>query len=694
MIIFIGGPDDREALKLATRIAKNNRVHVVIKRIRQSSEAKSPIIETTNEEEYINDGLTFQPSAIKSTSLQTYQRILSNLTEKKSNNNSDKGSIISSQERRNSTQAHKKKTVEIIDLNDTTNTFDNSNDNNNNNNNNNGSSSSNNNIALNDDLDNEEDKSGSDKNSVDSLSVFSKPSIAVSISSSEKSSKTNSREDLLNGNTNNTNDEINNNGNKVQMISPKNGISTPSNPSSPIIINDMTPISQNSRNTSISQNTPVSKSSSLMKKGTLLSKYIKNKKNTMEERFNIHQSKGSLRKSFDDGKEDGNGSTKSFSIEIEVDTYEDRAAFSELKKLLNKNNTHLSIEDVYLDVNDQLNDICVDLVHSIGKKDLLIIGRESILPEINNAIINNDTDNNNPKQSINDLKNKNDTGNEYNNSYDPTDNTESNIQKTVSSFVTSHFYGGNTNVGSALQEEARLRTMAGSLGYRIIKECSASVMIIQASKYKGYDKTMEDITEMEEEKIDVRRKFSISQRKSSLIKLNSFKEHVKMSSISSDSLELKKIYKRRSDSMRSNSRNENINAVTIKNSEDDSNYNKINISEIAKELNNKVIDEEEDEEKSSKKNRIEFDISDNERKGSNQSNSTRNENEINIMNSSSFSRNNTLSSRDELERERIKKIIKERDTYLNNEIHQDIADSDVLYIDSSGDELDNLDTGL
>jgi len=41
----------------------------------------------------------------------------------------------------------------------------------------------------------------------------------------------------------------------------------------------------------------------------------------------------------------------------------------------------------------------------------------------------------------------------------------------------------------------------------------------------------------------------------------------------------------------------------------------------------------------------------------------------------------------------LKKIIHERDTYLNNEIHQDIADSDVLYL-GSGDELDNSDTGL
>jgi len=238
--------------------------------------------------------------------------------------------------------------------------------------------------------------------------------------------------------------------------------------------------------------------------------------------------------------------------------------------------------------------------------------------------------------------------------------------------------------------------MAGSLGYRVIKECSASVMIVQASKFKGYDRAMDDINEMEEEKPPLRRRFSITNRKESIRKMSSFKDHGK---ISTDSIDQKSILKGRSNSIRNSFRNENLNAVTIKSFEDKQQSVNINISEIAKELsNNRIIDINENEEqqliKSPNTNTVAFDIDD-ERRNSKYSSSSKNKNEINIMNSNNFSRNNTLSSKEELERERIKKIIKERESLINNEIHQDIADSNDLYLDSSSDEIDNnSDMGL
>ncbi|ORY50161.1 hypothetical protein LY90DRAFT_702963 [Neocallimastix californiae] len=712
MIIFIGGPDDREALKLVTRIAKNNRVHVIIKRIRPSNEVKSPIVETTIEENYINDGLTFQPNAIKSTSLQTYQKMLSNLTERKSLTNSNRNTVTSNQIKRNSTNMNNN---EIIELND----YKSDNDNNDNINNNNKINSKENINKKFDSSNNIIHNLNSRENSVDSFSVLSKPSIAVSISSSEKSSKSNSHDDLSNVNKNNEDIDVNkklpsvngtsipSNSNSNSNLNPNinsninpNSISNSISISNSPKVNEITPITVSRHNTD-------SKPSSLKKRGTILSKIIRSRKNTSDNHNNTHQSLNSLKEldneNGNENNEEDNKSTESFSIEIEIDTYEDRAAFSELKKLLNKDNTHLSIEDITLGSNDQLNDICVDLAHSIGKKDLLIIGRENILPDINNNnLLNNNPDTINVKQPSNEVKNKNEISNDNNgNSYDQSENTESNIQKTVSTFVSNYFYSGNTTAGNNnLQEEARLRTMAGSLGYRVIKECSASIMIVQASKYKGYDRTMDDITEMEEEKIVVKRRFSLLNRKGSMKKVNSFKDHIKLSN---ESIELENLNKRKSSSIRSNSRNENINAITIKNIEDKHQNVNINISEIVEELDNNgknntdIIEEEQQQQptKSRSTNKIMFDIDDHNRNSiqSNHSNNSQTKNEINILNINNFSRNNTLSSRDELERERIKKIIHERDTYLNNEIHQDIADSDVLYL-GSGDELDNSDTGL
>ena len=409
MIIFIGGPDDREALKLVTRIAKNNRVHVIIKRIRPSNEVKSPIVETTIEENYINDGLTFQPNAIKSTSLQTYQKMLSNLTERKSLTNSNRNTVTSNQIKRNSTNMNNN---EIIELND----YKSDNDNNDNINNNNKINSKENINKKFDSSNNIIHNLNSRENSVDSFSVLSKPSIAVSISSSEKSSKSNSHDDLSNVNKNNEDIDVN------KKLPSVNGTSIPSNSNSNLNPNINSNINPNSISNSISisnspkvnEITPItvsrhntdSKPSSLKKRGTILSKIIRSRKNTSDNHNNTHQSLNSLKEldneNGNENNEEDNKSTESFSIEIEIDTYEDRAAFSELKKLLNKDNTHLSIEDITLGSNDQLNDICVDLAHSIGKKDLLIIGRENILPDINNNnLLNNNPDTINVKQPSN-----------------------------------------------------------------------------------------------------------------------------------------------------------------------------------------------------------------------------------------------------------------------------------------------------
>lgn len=277
------------------------------------------------------------------------------------------------------------------------------------------------------------------------------------------------------------------------------------------------------------------------------------------------------------------------------------------------------------------------------------------------------------------------------NSYDFNDNTENNIQKTVSSFVTSHFYGNNNSSGNInIQEETRLRTMAGSLGYRIIKECSASVMIVQASKYKGYDRTMEDISEMEEEKFEMKREKS----RSSLRKLNSFKDHFKLSA---ENLELRNLYKRKSGSLRSSSvrssKNENLNAITIKHTDDKHSSNHISLTDIAKDLgasSNKSLKNEEDIPINRSANRIAFPED-----KIIQSTYSSSSNNINILNNNSFSRVNTLSKKDEIERERIKQIIKDRDNYLEKEIQNideingDIADNEAIYFDS-GDELDNI----
>jgi hypothetical protein len=143
-------------------------------------------------------------------------------------------------------------------------------------------------------------------------------------------------------------------------------------------------------------------------------------------------------------------------------------------------------------------------------------------------------------------------------------------------------------------------------------------------------------------------------------------------------------------------KNENINAVTIKNREERQSLsnNDINLNDIAKELggSRKNIDKEE-ENRSQTNNRIVFDTEDR----IIPSYSSSNNNEINIMNSSSFSRVNTLSKKDEMERERIKQIIKDRESYLNNELHDienDIAGSEGMFLES-GDELDNIsDSGL
>jgi hypothetical protein len=464
MLIFIGGPDDREALKFATRIAKNNKVHVIIKRIRQSNEAvKTPIQETAGIDYDVGtENLTFQPSAIKSTSLQTYQKMLSTLSGKKSNNDSRRGSGIS--DRKNSSSVKNSNEIDI-NMSPATPRDDDDNDGN-----------------EREDVMDDASHSSSGKNSSDSLSLLSKPSIAVSMSASEdSSSSSNSHEKLPEDNNEKLPPPINTSFSKINNAenSPK----------------EDTPVSAKSPDSQ--QPTTPSKASSLIKRGTLLGKIIRSRKNTVDGSFNKRQSVVSTKKSEDNPNI--NASNESFSIEIEVDTYEDRAAFNEIKKLINKTNSHLSIEDVFVHTSEQLNDICIDLVHSIGKKDLLIIGRENILPE-SNEIKETDIVNARPNSEL--TRRKSESGTDAS-SCDQSENTESNIQRTVSSFVASHFIGSNSNNSSSnIQEEARLRTMAGSLGYRVIKECSASVMIIQASKYKGFDRTMEDITEIDEEKIE------------------------------------------------------------------------------------------------------------------------------------------------------------------------------------------------
>jgi len=363
MIIFIGGPDDREALKLATRIAKGNKVHVVVKRIRQNNETvKTTVRETTND--YYEEGtenLTFQPSAIKNTSLQTYQKMISTLSERKSNNDSNRSSVdYVNQERKDSNKSSNKSySNRGSDLNSKQDNImiscispqESSN-------------------ILRDGSDEKEINSNgtvSRKNSSDSISVVSKPSIAISISSSEKSSiRTDSNDKLpLNENKNN------------QKPLPEIPMTPRSTSTNDVII----PSKKNSQVTT--KSTTPSKANSLIKRGTFLHKYIKEKKNSLEDRFSKRGSFGSIkRKNENDGQDNVNKSSESFSIEIEVDTYEDRTAFNEIKKLIKKGNPHLSIEDVYIGLDEQLNDICIDLAHSIGKKDLLIVGRENILPEI------------------------------------------------------------------------------------------------------------------------------------------------------------------------------------------------------------------------------------------------------------------------------------------------------------------------
>jgi len=677
MIIFIGGPDDREALKLVTRIAKGNKVHVIVKRIRQSNETvKTTVRETTNE--YYEEGtenLTFQPSAIKNTSLQTYQKMISTLSERKSNNNSNRSSVdYVNQERKDSNRTSNRssskkendtnsKYGDMININISCTS----------------PHESNNNISKdgNDGKEINSNGSVSRKNSSDSISVVSKPSIAISISSSEKSSIRTDSNDKL---------PLNENRNNQKPL--------PETPRSSSMNDIIIPSKKNSQITTNTKSTTPSKANSLIKRGTFLHKYIKEKKNTLEDHFSKRSSFGSIKKKNENEDQNNvNKSSESFSIEIEVDTYEDRAAFNEIKKLIKKGNSHLSIEDVFIGVDEQLNDICIDLAHSIGKKDLLIVGRENILPELKmyqpeNADSTKENDIVNAKPPS-ETRKRNESS-EFN-SYDFNDNTESNIQKTVSSFVTSHFYGNNNSSGNInIQEETRLRTMAGSLGYRIIKESSASVMIVQASKYKGYDRTMEDISEMEEEKFEMKREKS----RSSLRKLNSFKDHFKLSA---ENLELRNLYKRKSGSLRSgslrSSKNENLNAITIKHTEDKHSSNHISLTDIAKDLganSNKSLKNDEDIPVNRSANRIAFDPEDKIIESTYNSN-----NNINIMNNNSFSRVNTLSKKDEIERERIKQIIKDRDNYLEKEIQNideingDIADNEAIYFDS-GDELDNI----
>jgi len=205
-------------------------------------------------------------------------------------------------------------------------------------------------------------------------------------------------------------------------------------------------------------------------------------------------------------------------------------------------------------------------------------------------------------------------------------------------------------------------------------------------------------------RLKIKKDRSSRSSRSSLKKFNSFRDHVKLST---ENIELRNLYKRssslrsgsrslRSVSIRSSMKNENINAVTIKNREERQSLsnNDINLNDIAKELggSRKNIDKEE-ENRSQTNNRIVFDTEDR----IIPSYSSSNNNEINIMNSSSFSRVNTLSKKDEMERERIKQIIKDRESYLNNELHDienDIAGSEGMFLES-GDELDNIsDSGL
>ncbi|ORX42141.1 hypothetical protein BCR36DRAFT_416271 [Piromyces finnis] len=678
VIIFIGGPDDREALKLATRIAKTNKVQVVIKRIRQSSEmvklsARDP---TDIDYDIGPENLTFQNSFIKSTSLQTYQKMLSTLSERKSNNNSNRASVISDRKASNSLN---KKDMNSNDYEKNINIGsatprDESNTNNND-----------------DDGANDNDrasKSSSGKNSFDSLSLLSKPSIAVSMSTSDaSSSNSNSHEKLPDD--------------KKEIMPPKIDTSLPSTrnntqPSS----KEVTPVSINMPDVQNQppppqQNNSNNKTAGLIKRGTLLGKIIRSRKNTADSN---RQSVSSTKKGEENNEEEVKGSNESFSIEIEVDSYEDRIAFKEIKKLLSKPNSHISIEDVIINSKDQLIDACIDLVNSIGKKDLLIIGRESFISD-NNEVKENDIANSRPNIEL--IRRKSETGTDIS-SNDPYDNTENNIQKTVSSFVASHFIGGGNSSNLNLQDEARLRTMAGPLGYRAIMECSASIMIVQASKYKGYDRTMEDITEMEEEKLEDKRERINS--KSSLKKFNSFRDHMKLST---ENIELRNLYKRssslrsgsrsiRSGSFHSNFRNGNSNStMSIRNVEErqPSNSN-INLTKDFDAKRKASIEEE--EKRSTNSNKITFEKDNIIISNPSSSHGSYN-NEINIMNNNGFSRYNTLSKKDEIERERIKQIIKDRESYLFNEIHNiegDIASSDGFYIDST-DNLDNVsDSGL
>ncbi|OUM67213.1 hypothetical protein PIROE2DRAFT_58902 [Piromyces sp. E2] len=361
MLIFIGGPDDREALKLAMRIARNNKVHVIIKRIRLTNETVKTPVREMNDIDYDigQENLTFQPSAIKSTSLQTYQKMLSTMGGKRSNNNSNRVSIAS--ERKVSI-----KNTANIDISVSPATPNDEDDN------------------SGDGVDATDDgsQSNSGKSSSDSLSLLSKPSIAVSMSASEDSS---SNSDL----------QIKQPKDEKDKLPPAIDTSVKANTTEKTSKNATSAQVETPSTPNQKQSNNPNKSSGLIKRGTFLGKIIKSRKNTIDnKRHSIASSKKS-----EDKVEEINGSNESFSIEIEVDTYEDRAAFNEIKKLMNKGNSHLLIEDIFINSIEQLNDISVDLVHSIDKKDLLIIGRENILPD-NNIIKENDIINAKPNSGM------------------------------------------------------------------------------------------------------------------------------------------------------------------------------------------------------------------------------------------------------------------------------------------------------